>query len=655
VIEMPVRLYWLTGLLGAALLVSALMLLNPADVSEDETVRFDQASRCEETLGRVPLNNQGIILALGQAAVIPKDCWRPVTLPENNPAQGVKVDVNNPQLLRIWYRVRYKVPEDWVASKPLMVYVPRIVASAWQIRIGGRFDADNRYEWRSTWNRPAAATFFAEMPPPNRMVNIDVGVMTTVAYGYSMARISVGDASVIRSQKAFREYLQVTMPQASSAVMLLLGLFFMSFWWVRRSETEYLLLSFTSLTYSVTNLRYAVTQPGDPNLDTWFYALVYEVPNYWITWLVYLVAARFAHYSNRCLEWLLWWYLITCNLSAIYDIFTNTDFALLRGIASISISFLFIGAIVRQAIITQSIGLRVVALALVIGVLGGFNDVALLLNFINPEGFLLSPYCGLLIFTAFFHAIQRRYVAAITGQELLNADLAQRLSEREAVTLQLTAHEAELHVQHIRLRELERVQTLANERQRLMHDMHDGLGSSLLSTLAAIEKNKLSQQAVAEALRTCIDDLRLVIDSLEPTANDLVTLLATIRYRLGQRLNAAGLELVWEITDLPPLPWLESPDALNVLRLVQEALVNVLKHANASSVQVSTHDLGKQVEIQIADNGMGFDACTITPGRGMYSQAKRAERLGGELHIDSTPGFGTCLRLLLPVNKNPLT
>ena len=265
---------------------------------------------------------------------------------------------------------------------------------------------------------------------------------------------------------------------------------------------------------------------------------------------------------------------------------------------------------------------------------------------------MLGPYTVLVQFASFLYAIQRRYAAAINDQEKLNIDLAQRLTEREALTQRLTTSEAELRAQQNRLLALERSQTLSEERQRLMHDMHDGLGSSLLTTLAAIEKDNMPQEAVADALRACIEDLRLVIDSLEPVAHDLVTLLATIRYRLGQRLDAAGLELRWEIDDLPPLPWLEPPDALNVLRLVQEALVNVLKHANATFVRVATRDLGEQVEIQIQDDGCGFDKNTVTPGRGLHSQVSRTERLGGNLHVESKPGCGTLLRLLLPVRKD---
>ncbi|MGR8930972.1 MAG: sensor histidine kinase [Gammaproteobacteria bacterium] len=211
------------------------------------------------------------------------------------------------------------------------------------------------------------------------------------------------------------------------------------------------------------------------------------------------------------------------------------------------------------------------------------------------------------------------------------------------------AEELKNHQQQIV--KIERENAMLQERQRLMQDMHDGLGSALLSTLYAIEHNQMSQESVIEALRACVDDLRMVIDSLEPMEHDLVILLATIRYRFGERLAAAGLNLEWNIHDLPELPWLEPPDVLNVLRLVQEALVNTLKHSSADRVRVSTLAFDNLVEIKIEDNGHGFDTNTVRMGRGLRSQASRAERLGGNLRIESVPGKGTLLSLLLPVER----
>jgi signal transduction histidine kinase len=154
--------------------------------------------------------------------------------------------------------------------------------------------------------------------------------------------------------------------------------------------------------------------------------------------------------------------------------------------------------------------------------------------------------------------------------------------------------------------------------------------------------------------------LRLVIDSLEPVENDLVILLATLRHRLGRRLEAAGVTLVWAMDDLPPLPWLSPPDALQILRLVQEVLTNVLKHAGAQRVQMSLRCAdGQTVELRIEDDGCGFDtAAGSSPerkaaggGRGMSNLRLRARQLKSKLDVQSKPGHGTVVRLLMPVQR----
>lgn len=649
---MPKFVFWLAGTIGLAQLIGIFLILIPSDPEPDKVVRFEQASRCTEKPSLAPLNSSGIAATIDQLSNHTENCWQIVALPENNPIQEAQVDLNHPKLVRTWYRVLYRVPDDWSSNKPLMVYVPRIIANAWQIEIAGKPIVDNRIEWRSTWNRPVSVNFFANQFQLGRTLTIDIGVTASFAEGYSIARISVGDATVLQSQKAFREYLQVIVPQAMSAVMLLLGLFFFSFSLSRRAETEYLYLAFASLAFMVFNLRYVLILPDNLGTGIWLNTFMLDSPTPWINCLVYLFIARFAHISYPWLERILWLQAIISSLLTLSPISLYYDISLLKGMVGLLPSMVGNVIIIWKAIITKSIELRIIAILLIFGIYDGFHDLALNLNLINPESLHIGPFAILIEFAVFLYAIQRRYAAAINEQEKLNINLSQRLIEREALAQRLTDSEAELRAKQTRLLELERVQTLSEERQRLMHDMHDGLGSSLLTTLAAIEKDNLPQEAVADALRACIEDLRLVIDSLEPVAHDLVTLLATIRYRLGQRLDAAGLELRWEIDDLPPLPWLEPPDALNVLRLVQEALVNVLKHANASYIRVTTRDLGEQLEIQIQDNGCGFDKNAVIPGRGMHSQANRAERLGGKLDVESTPGCGTLLRLLLPVRKD---
>jgi signal transduction histidine kinase len=207
-----------------------------------------------------------------------------------------------------------------------------------------------------------------------------------------------------------------------------------------------------------------------------------------------------------------------------------------------------------------------------------------------------------------------------------------------------------LQMQQARLMEVERERTLLLERQRLMRDMHDGLGSVLTSSLAVVERGEARPAELALMLRECVDDLRAVIDSLEPAQNDLVALLATQRYRLGPRLEAAGIQLEWDMHDLPPLPWMEPPEALQVMRMMQEVLTNIVKHSGAQRVLVSAQQLGDSVVVRVVDDGCGFDVQAAPTGRGLRFLHQRAASLGGALSIISTSGKGTTVQLSLPIN-----
>jgi signal transduction histidine kinase len=154
---------------------------------------------------------------------------------------------------------------------------------------------------------------------------------------------------------------------------------------------------------------------------------------------------------------------------------------------------------------------------------------------------------------------------------------------------QVDALAEQLRLQQLELQAAERERTILNERQRLLRDLHDGVGASLISALKMIEHGRLSLDDAATVLRECLDELRLVVDSLEPLEHDLVTLLASLRYRLGGRLERAGIAIDWQMGEVPPLPWLDARAALEVLRILQELLSNILKHARATRVRISVN------------------------------------------------------------------
>lgn len=230
----------------------------------------------------------------------------------------------------------------------------------------------------------------------------------------------------------------------------------------------------------------------------------------------------------------------------------------------------------------------------------------------------------------------RRVSRALAESQRLNALLEERVREKQR----------ELERQFETVQRLAREAAVAEERRRIMADMHDGIGASLISTLTLVEYGEASKAQVAVALRECIDDLRLAIDSLEPAEGDLAPVLGGLRYRLEPRLKAAGITLDWHVHDLPTLACLTPRNVLHVLRILQEAFTNVLKHAHASIVSVETGlDGVSGAFIRVRDNGKGFDG--RHKGHGIDNMTRRARAIGARLDIRPSPA-GTTLELLLP-------
>ncbi len=635
----PRRFYLPMGLFGAALLAVLLWVLVSPVTDGAEPFRFDRAEQCVEAPVSESYDRAGVSNALRRPPEAAPGCWHAVELPTHRGATAATFRTQTQALGRIWFRLRYIVPGDWMTGEALMVYVPRVMGAAWQVRVDGAALADNLDSWRMTWNRPLEARLAPAHFETGQTLEIVIAVVHVDAMGFAMSRPSVGPAGSVGRALAMRQFLQSTMPQAASAVMLVLGAFFLSFWLVRRADRVYLLLALVSVVWSVCNLQYALPRWDDPQLDAWYAALVQQLPIPWMNWLVFLFTMSFVTRRVRWLEWLLPVYVFGISLMSLPLWWANRDIVLLVVVIYTAVGISTIAVICWLAVVSRSVELRVMSIVLFLSTLAAASDLALQAHHVDPERLFLVPYCGLLLFISFLYAAQRRYVGAIDGYEQLSADLARRLAQREA----------ELTQNHLRLRELEHARMLTAERQRLMRDMHDGLGSALTSSLAVAERGEVQPAALADMLRECVDDLRAVIDSLEPMDNDLVALLATLRFRIGPRLDAAGMRVEWEMQDLPRLDWMGPTEALQVMRIVQEVLANVIKHANARCVRLTASQVGEQVEVCIRDDGRGFDASAPSAGRGLRQLAQRAAALGGSLSVESKPASGTTVRLMLDV------
>lgn len=207
----------------------------------------------------------------------------------------------------------------------------------------------------------------------------------------------------------------------------------------------------------------------------------------------------------------------------------------------------------------------------------------------------------------------------------------------------------------------QRAAELALDRQRILEDMHDGVGSHLLGLLVQSRAGTLQPDDLTRSLESCVDDLRLIVDSLDPQQASLPMALAALRARVVARCESVGIALRWEI-DEAPLMRVSPPTSLQILRALQEMLNNALRHAQASTVEVrvslhgSDAEPSRRLEISVSDDGVGLSPARASgtelkrapAGRGMKSLRTRARKLGGVLVVQERHPRGLRVAIELP-------
>ena len=260
-------------------------------------------------------------------------------------------------------------------------------------------------------------------------------------------------------------------------------------------------------------------------------------------------------------------------------------------------------------------------------------------------GFFIQPYIGFTFTSAFLFAFGKRSLVAFKALGGLNRSLETGIAQARA---ELATSEAERSA-------LEIERAIVLERERLMREMHDGIGSNLVTALAVAERQHQPQSTI-KTLKRAISDLKITVDSLEPIAGDLPALIANLRHRMRLDLRAAGLTSKWEVGNCGPLVWLDATNALHVLRIFQEAISNVIAHSGASVMRIGCVEETRNgiagIATYVSDNGHGFSLTTNHEGgRGLANMRSRAATLGGQISIESAIGEGTKLNVWLPYQR----
>jgi signal transduction histidine kinase/ligand-binding sensor domain-containing protein len=245
---------------------------------------------------------------------------------------------------------------------------------------------------------------------------------------------------------------------------------------------------------------------------------------------------------------------------------------------------------------------------------------------------------------------------AVLGSLFAVTHGVREFSEREIELLASIGDQIGVAVENARLYEQAQQVAVVEERQRLARDLHDSVTQSLYSlTLLAAGWRRLARDGrlgsiedplaeIGEVAQQALKEMRLLVYELRPPVLEEEGLLGALHQRLGAVEKRAGVDVHLVVEQVVELP-AAVKEAL--YRIALEALNNALKHAAATSVTVHFRADDERVELEVADNGRGFDPSTIGERRGMglTSMRERAEKLDGSLTIHSTPGEGTWVKV----------
>lgn len=255
----------------------------------------------------------------------------------------------------------------------------------------------------------------------------------------------------------------------------------------------------------------------------------------------------------------------------------------------------------------------------------------------RPFGFLAM---------AFSHPVALRLV----DEELILA-----LAQQIALVMQLTT-----------LAEAAKETALLEERNRFARDIHDTIAQALTGIILQLEATKgivATQPEVAHEhlsraralARDGLAEARRSVWALRPEALESQDLPTVLHYFAQRMTTGTRLKATVEVTGTPfPLsPMIE----MNLLRIGQEALTNVLRHAQATAVYLTLHFGSEAVQLDVVDDGQGFDPeqITVDQGFGLIGMQERSQRLGGRFSVSSQPGSGTTISVTVPTSGGQAT
>lgn len=563
-------------------------------------------------------NDDGGVLRFEQAEFVvsdattpPQDGWRPQRLPDSWLH-------NHPGLKGVgWYRMRFTL--EALPPTGTALYVSRVAVTGQLWLNGSILNPEVRFTETDGLVGTSTSHHAYLIPLPQGLFRVGENTLHVRVQGFGVGGeglwdVRIGDISRLRPAWLVREIPQRIIPQALFALMAASSFFGLLVWW-REGRTGFPHFMLVMLMWTVFLGVFVLPTPPVMHLA-------------WITFIVVLLTLfnwtllhLFYRYSESGWRWYPKVLHVVSTITLVLAVWVVASASPEHG--SRDLGLLMIPNALLRALATAMLlqaawrqrAWRSYALAgsELLWFSGQLQIMAILMGWISPDPFRIDPACALPLYVVLQYFFVERFVRA-----------------REQAAR-------------------EQQEAIIAERARILQDMHDGMGSQLVTALRLVKREDGDRTVAARNIEEALQDLRLIIDSLDDANQGLMPKLADLRYRLEPRLAELGIRLNWEVEALPELAHLAPQCALNAMRIVQEALNNAVKHARPASITIRVARHGAGAVICVSDDGSGFDTdATARAGRGLSGMRKRAEQIGASLDVERREAGGTAVSLHFP-------
>ena len=393
------------------------------------------------------------------------------------------------------------------------------------------------------WERPHLVTIPAPSlrPGTNQLL---IRIPATAVSPDHMPLLQVGPYIELLPVYESRLFWVGTMPQFTVLSCLIVGLLALFIWWRRPEETLYGLFGAASVLWGIRTLTFVIEVLPSTAWHAW--RAIYHGATGGFVVLMLLFAMCLAGIGYARLKWWLFAYWV---LGPIAYLATGGNESMVTrwwagGLLPIGFAVLVIS--VWAAYRQRTMATTVLSAALTLAVLAGLHDYLIatsspIIRALAPghvaDRIFLLHYAADIVLVVMGGLLSARFVGTLQALAQLNRTLELRVAEREST----------LSKNYERLRQLERQHAAGEERQQIMRDLHDGLGSQLFLMLSRAEGGQIDQPEMVQALRECIADMRLTLEAMSPETNDFLQAWGNFRFRWQHALETSGLACTWEL------------------------------------------------------------------------------------------------------------